>query len=61
MVGPAGNPHLNYDFQLSMAGSGPGQASAPAPIVPEELLVTFLRTGPPDKKLPFVIENIPLP
>jgi hypothetical protein len=63
---PSSTSQRNNDGQVKIActfpltpPAAPGEVTAP--LVPEGLLITFIRSGSADKIVPFVIENIPLP
>jgi hypothetical protein len=59
-----GDGTYNLDARLSRNTSrigGQPQAPGVAPIEPDYVLVTLVRVGPADRRVPLVIENIPLP
>ncbi len=56
-----GKIKMQFQFGLQPLVQTPEGTPQPPPIVPDVLVVTFYRTGPADKIVPFVIENIPLP
>ncbi len=57
-----GGPQVKLAFTFSLTSrQGPPDVAGEPPIEPEAFVATFYRTGPPNKTVPFVFENIPLP